>query len=70
MDARVTHLLRIKQCSDPLMWYADKVGQSFPYLGTYPEGDHKTREPAGYVNIVRPEDADIIPVGENHGLDT
>lgn len=41
------------------MWYADKVGQLVPYLGDWPEG-YKSREPAGFINVVRHEDAELV----------
>lgn len=56
-----THRLHITQCPDPNMWYAKLVGKDVPYLGTWPnEGYHKSREPAGFVNIVQIADAHII----------
>lgn len=53
--------LRITRCSDSLMWYANLVGQTVPYLGTWPEG-YRSREPAGYINVVRFQDAEVIDV--------
>lgn len=53
------YMLQITQCKDPLMWYADKVGQLVPMLGAWAEG-YKSKEPAGYINIVRFEDARIV----------
>ena len=54
-------VLEIVKCSDPSRWYADKIGQTVPYLGD--EGDHyeyRSREPAGYINFVLKEDAVVI----------
>lgn len=51
--------LFITQCRDPLMWYAGKVGQTVPYIGHWPEG-FKSREDAGYINIVKFGDAKIV----------
>lgn len=51
--------LLITGCTDPSMWYAEKVGMYVPYCGTWPEG-YKSREGTGYSNIVRFEDAIII----------
>ncbi len=59
-------VLLIEKCSDSLMWYAKKVGQTVPYLGRWPEG-FKSLEPAGYVNIVKFEDAKLIEENENVG---
>lgn len=56
-----TRCLLIVACSDPMLWYAGMVGQEVPYLGTWPlEGCHKSREPAGFTNIVRMTDARIV----------
>jgi hypothetical protein len=53
--------LLITGCSDGILWYADKIGQEVPYLGTWPiEGCHKSREDFGFVNIVKLQDARII----------
>jgi hypothetical protein len=53
--------LLIVRCHDPLMWYAGMVGKEVLYLGTWKDdGLHKSREPAGFVNVVRPTDAIII----------
>lgn len=51
--------LFIIQCPDSLMWYADKVGQLVPF---HRDGGDCwwSREPAGYVNIVRREDAQLV----------
>lgn len=56
-------MLLILQCPDPMMWYANKVGQQVPYLRTYPgEQVHISREPDGYTNIVKMADAIIVKV--------
>lgn len=49
-------VLRITQCPDPNMWYAKYVGCYVPWLGTWTDG-YKSREPAGFVNIVKIDDA-------------
>lgn len=53
--------LLIKQCQDSLLWYADKVGQTVPLEGIWPDG-YKSREDGGSVNIVRFADAEIVEV--------
>lgn len=53
-------MLLITQCPDHLMWYASKVGEKVPYLGTWPHEGYKSREPAGHVNIVKFDDATIV----------
>ena len=52
--------LLIKQCPDAQMWYANLIGQKVPYLGDLGGGEYKSREPAGYINIVWHRDAEII----------
>ena len=61
MNTHPKKQLRIIQCRDSLMWYASLVGQTVPYLGTWPEG-YRSREPAGYINVVRLHDAELIDV--------
>lgn len=51
--------LKIISCSDPLMWYRDKVGQTVPFLFKISEG-YMSREDAGYTNIVLTDDAEIV----------
>ena len=58
MGEKVKRLL-ITQCPDPLMWYADKVGCRVPYLGEK-YGTYTSREDAGWINIVKMEDAIIV----------
>jgi hypothetical protein len=54
-------VLLITGCSDRLMWYANLIGQEVPYLGRWDNDKHyKSREPAGYVNIVKYSDAIVI----------
>jgi hypothetical protein len=60
-EAYKLYSLLITGCTDGMLWYANKVGQEVPYLGTWPsEGSHKSREDAGYVNIVKIKDARVI----------
>lgn len=55
--------LRITKCNDPLMWYAGMVGQTVPLLRTIEkEGCYISVEPAGFSNIVKFEDAEVIDV--------
>lgn len=51
--------LKITNCSDPLMWYRDKVGKTVPFLHKISEG-YMSREDAGFTNIVLERDAEII----------
>lgn len=53
--------LKITGCSDGLMWYAGLVGELVPFLRE--EHDcYLSREPAGYVNIVKKCDAEVVGV--------
>lgn len=54
--------LLIHKCSDPMMWYRGMVGQRVPYLGEWRDTPDvfKSREPAGYVNIVKKTDATVV----------
>lgn len=52
-------MLRITQCRDPLMWYAELVGELVPYCGKWREA-YKSLEPAGYLNRVEFDDAEIV----------
>ena len=51
--------LLITGCSDPLMWYANMVGQVVTLLGVDDEC-YWSREPAGHRNIVKLSDARIV----------
>lgn len=51
--------LLIKKCSDPQLWYAELVGQKVELLREDSEG-YWSREPAGYLNVVRREDAEVV----------
>jgi hypothetical protein len=51
--------LRITGCRDPLMWYANQIGETVECEGQWPEG-WISREPAGHINVVRFEDAELI----------
>ena len=56
--------LLIERCSDPHLWYAPLVGQVVPNLGwdgTLP--GWWSREPAGFKNIVRAQDASPVVQG-------
>lgn len=55
--------LKIKRCSDPMFWYQDLVGAIAPLLGESAD-EFISREPAGYSNIVRKTDCDIVDVEE------
>lgn len=58
--------LKIISCSDSLMWYRNKVGE----VVTLAKPEHAdpdiywSREPAGYLNIVKKRDAEVVEVSE------
>lgn len=51
--------LKILKCSDKNYWYSNLVGQTVPLLREY-EDCYMSREPEGFANIVRKEDAEVI----------
>lgn len=61
----VVPMLRITQCSDPMRWYAHRVGQLVPhraqfvYLGDL---ERISVEPSGHINFVQREDAKAVMV--------
>jgi hypothetical protein len=55
--------LLITQCSDRLMWYRNLIGVTVPFLRQYHDC-FMSREPAGYANIVKLNDATIVEVSE------
>ena len=48
--------ITIMGCRDPLMWYADHIGEAFEVI-RFDQENYWVREPAGYLNIVKREDA-------------
>lgn len=58
----MTKELLIHSCPDSQMWYRGLVGQRVPYLGEWRDTPDvfKSREPAGFVNIVKKSDATIV----------
>jgi len=57
--------LRLLNCSDPMMWYRDKVGDVVAFVREY-EDCYMSREPAGYLNIVKKQDAELIEFSSNN----
>lgn len=54
-------MLMITGCSDNSFWYAGKVGAVVDYLGS-DRGEYITREPSGFVNIIKFADAELVDV--------
>lgn len=54
-------MLMITGCSDNSFWYAGKVGSVVDYLGS-DRGEYITREPSGFVNIIKFPDAELVYV--------
>ena len=60
--------LRIIKCSDSMMWYRDMVGQTV-VLARATDCDpdvYWSREPAGYLNMIYKQDADVIEVEDEN----
>ena len=56
-----TKVLKITGCSDYQYWYADMIGKYVPYVREHStEGVYISREPEGYVNIVKFCDAILV----------
>ena len=51
--------IKIIKCSDSQLWYANLVGQCVELLWEDTDG-YWSREPAGYTNLVRREDAQVM----------
>ena len=54
-------MLMITGCSNSSFWYAEKVGSVVDYLGS-DRGEYITREPSGFVNIIKFPDAELVDV--------
>lgn len=54
-------MLRITGCKDSSMWYAGMVGKLVPFVKVWPEA-YASREPAGYINRVEFDDAEIVEI--------
>jgi hypothetical protein len=59
--------LKIIKCSDPLMWYQSKVGETVQLVREYVDC-YMSREPAGYLNVVRLQDAEVVEISDNIDL--
>lgn len=51
--------IRIIKCSDSMLWYAKLIGKTVEFIREIDEG-YLSREPSGYINIVRKKDAELI----------
>ena len=58
-------MLRIKQCSDFMMWYRDMSGQLVPHLGWSDLHGYKSRTQDGSTNFVLTQDAEPATVHVN-----
>ena len=54
-------MLRITDCSNSSFWYAGKIGSVVQFIGV-DGGEFITREPSGYVNIIKVIDAELVNV--------
>lgn len=57
-------VIKIKCCSDPLMWYSGMVGKYVPFSRQLlAENCFISREPkTGYSNIVRLQDGELVEI--------
>jgi hypothetical protein len=55
-------MLRIKKCSDYMMWYRDMSGQLVPHLGWNALHGYKSRDAQGHTNFVLTDDAEPTAV--------
>lgn len=64
-EKRLKLAILIERCPDGMMWYADKVGQTVPFVRVVPhEQVYISREPEGYTNIVKMSDARLYMITE------
>lgn len=62
-------MLLITGCSNSSYWYADKIGEVVKFLGI-DRDEFITREPSGYVNIIKAPDAELVEVVPAHAAMT
>jgi NTP pyrophosphatase (non-canonical NTP hydrolase) len=62
----MTQMIKIKGCSDPMMWYKHKVGEYVTYIRTY-DDCYLSRDESGFTNIVRLEDGEVVEVSDLTG---
>lgn len=62
-------MLLITGCSNSSYWYADKIGEVVKFLG-HDRDEFITREPSGYVNIIKAPDAELVEVVPAHAAMT
>lgn len=60
--------LKIINCSDSSMWYRDSVGRIVPFVGVDSDG-WWSREPAGYKNIIKLTDAELVDLGQYYQIE-
>lgn len=53
--------LLIEKCSDSMMWYRDKIGKLVRFVREEVD-TFWSREDAGYINIVKLQDAKVVEV--------
>lgn len=53
--------LKIIGCTDRMMWYRDHIGMCVPLLKVG-HTEYLSKEPEGYVNIVKKTDAIVVDV--------
>lgn len=52
-------VLRITNCSDPMLWYSNLIGKVIDFVMDIPEG-YLSRESSGLTNIIFKDDAYVL----------
>ncbi len=55
----IGQMLTVKSCKDPAMWYNDFIGSTFLILDCWKEIGYKVRQPNGFINFIKFEDATL-----------
>lgn len=53
--------MKVTKCDDSRKWYSEFVGKNVPFLALDGK-EWKSREPAGYINFIAEEDAELVEV--------
>lgn len=64
-EALLMEALLITKCTDQRKWYSHLTGKFVPLL-EIEENEFKSREPAGYINFVSKDDAEIVTIDKGN----
>lgn len=56
-------VIKIIGCSDPLLWYKEKIGDCVEFLKEYSDC-YMSRDRGGFANIIRKQDGVIVEINE------